>query len=408
MRVLVLGGAGVIGRVAARVLSAAATVTELVVADLHGRRAESVAQSLGPKAFGRPVDVTDRQALDAMLRECDVVVNTVGPFFRFGMQVLSAAVEAGRDYVDICDDWEPTLEMLALDDRARAAGVTALVGMGASPGVANLLAVTAGRELDTVESVVTGWNIADAAQPGSPHTNRPSAAVEHGMRQISGTIRITRNGRLVDCPALEKVDLDYPGIGPIQGRSFGHPEAVTLHRAFPGLRDNINIAVGDRITLATLSALRVGMDHRILTQHRAARIASFAERVLPTNPADIIKPGGPPPLFALVRGTRNGRHATAATALAQIPGLTMGENTGVPLAVTTLLLPSIRRPGVHPPETLIDPEKFFAAFAPYCIGNPTATAMTVTTRSWTTSEANVENLSAALLTAFLAPQPATP
>ncbi len=404
MRVLVLGGAGEVGRVAARTLAAAAAVTELVVADLDGRRAESVATSLGPKASSRFADVTDRRTLRALMRDCDIVVNTVGPFFRFGVPILSAAIDAGRDYVDVCDDWEPTLDMLALDERARAAGVTALIGMGASPGVANLLAVTAGRELDTVDTVVTGWNVGGTMQSESRHTGRPSAAIVHGVRQISGTIQVTRGGRFVSRPALEKIELDYPGIGPINGRTFGHPEAVTLQRAFPGLRDNTNIAVGDRVTLAALATLRFGIDRRILSAARAAAIAAFAERLLPAKPADIIAPAGPPPLFALVRGTRDGRPATAATALAQIPGLSMGENTAVPLAVATLLLPTIRRPGVHPPETLIEPAEFFAAFAPHCIGNPATAAMTVTTRSWATPEANADSLSGALLTAFLAPQ----
>ena len=43
-----------------------------------------------------------------------VVMNTVGPFFRFGVPILTAAIDAGTDYIDVCDDWEPTLEMLAL------------------------------------------------------------------------------------------------------------------------------------------------------------------------------------------------------------------------------------------------------------------------------------------------------
>ena len=57
--------------------------------------------------------------------------------------MLRAAIRAGCHYVDVCDDWEPTLEMLALDTEARAAGVTAVIGLGASPGITNLLAVQA-------------------------------------------------------------------------------------------------------------------------------------------------------------------------------------------------------------------------------------------------------------------------
>ena len=79
-------------------------------------------------------------------------MSTVGPFFVFRPPILPAAIDAACDYIDICDDPDPTLEMLAFDDRAQAAGVTALLGMGGNPGVANLLAVIAGRELNTVEN----------------------------------------------------------------------------------------------------------------------------------------------------------------------------------------------------------------------------------------------------------------
>lgn len=171
-----MGGAGEMGAVAARVLAGDPSVTGLVVADLDERRATAGAAALGSAVSGHRVDVTDRAGLVAAMRDCDLVVNTVGPFFRFRVAILAAAIDAGRDYVDICDDPQPTLQMLAMGDRARAAGVTALIGMGASPGIANLLAVRAGRQLDTVETVLTGWNIG-AAQPGSAAHHQPSAAV---------------------------------------------------------------------------------------------------------------------------------------------------------------------------------------------------------------------------------------
>ncbi|MGY2093295.1 saccharopine dehydrogenase NADP-binding domain-containing protein [Nocardia gipuzkoensis] len=165
------------------------------------------------------LDVTDPPTLHQAIGDCDLVVNTVGPYFRFGPALLAAAIDVGCDYVDINDDWEPTLDMLAMDSRAREVGITALVGMGASPGIANLLAVTAAVELDTVQSIITGWSV-DAAHPAR-RRGAPSTALIHGMQQISGSVLVTRNGGLVDRPQLEKL-------------RFGHPEAVTLHRAFSG------------------------------------------------------------------------------------------------------------------------------------------------------------------------------
>ncbi|MBT2423773.1 saccharopine dehydrogenase NADP-binding domain-containing protein [Streptomyces sp. ISL-22] len=125
MRILALGAGGEMGATAAAVLAADDTVTELVVADRDHRGAAAVAGSLGPKATALQIDATDHGALVAAMSQADLVVNTVGPFFRFGIPILTAAIDAGCDYVDICDDPEPTLQMLALDERAKEAGVCA-------------------------------------------------------------------------------------------------------------------------------------------------------------------------------------------------------------------------------------------------------------------------------------------
>ncbi|MGY2093280.1 saccharopine dehydrogenase family protein [Nocardia gipuzkoensis] len=400
MRILALGGAGEMGRVAARVLVGDDRVERVVVTDLDARRAMAAAETLGPKATGLRLTVTDLPALHRAIGECDVVVNTVGPFFRFGPAILAAAIAGGRNYVDINDDWEPTLDMLDMDSRARDAGVTALVGMGASPGVANLLAVSAADALDTVRSVITGWNV-DAAQPAR-HRGAPSAAVVHGMQQISGTVRVTRNGDLVDRPALEKVQFTYPGLGPALGLSFGHPEAVTLQRVFPGLLDSTNVVLGNRVTLAALRTLRWGLDRRLLTVDTAARLAALAEQLVPHNPADLIRPGMLPPMFALVTGTRDGQPASVAAALAQAPGWSMADNTGVPLGVAAPFVATATRPGVHTPETLLDPGEFFTALAPHCIGHPPTQSMIALTRSWATADDNADSLKVSLLTGFLA------
>ena len=59
------------------------------------------------------------------MKNINIVVNTCGPFFKFGEPILSAAIDSGCHYLDICDDWEPTLEMMKLDANAKSAGVSA-------------------------------------------------------------------------------------------------------------------------------------------------------------------------------------------------------------------------------------------------------------------------------------------
>ncbi|MGT2491050.1 saccharopine dehydrogenase NADP-binding domain-containing protein [Cupriavidus basilensis] len=97
-------------------------------------RARAYAAALAhPAVDALAVDARDRAALTDILRRYDVVVSTIGPYYLFGTTVLECAIDAGCHYIDICDDPEPTLDMLGLHLKARAAGITAIVGMGAQP-----------------------------------------------------------------------------------------------------------------------------------------------------------------------------------------------------------------------------------------------------------------------------------
>jgi saccharopine dehydrogenase-like NADP-dependent oxidoreductase len=117
-------------------------------------------------------------------------------------------------YVDICDDPEPTLAMFELDQRAQEAGVGALIGMGASPGLSNLLAARAARHLDSVTDCYTVWPL-DVRSPGQhgatmdearDANGRPSAAAIHLMEQISGAIGVVEQGRRQHRAPLEASD----------------------------------------------------------------------------------------------------------------------------------------------------------------------------------------------------------
>ena len=50
------------------------------------------------------------------MSKVDIVINTTGPFFKFGLPILKAAIDTNTHYFDICDDWEPTEKMLLLNN----------------------------------------------------------------------------------------------------------------------------------------------------------------------------------------------------------------------------------------------------------------------------------------------------
>jgi saccharopine dehydrogenase-like NADP-dependent oxidoreductase len=397
MKVVALGGSGGMGRHTARVALGYDFVEELVIADRDGDAATRFAETLGGKARAATVDVTDTEALGRLLSEADVVVNTVGPYFRFGVPVLRAAIDAKCHYLDICDDWEPTLDMLELDASAREAGVTAVIGLGASPGISNILAVKAIAELDRATEIYTAWDL-EGAIPESIGTE-PSAAMVHGFHQLSGTIRVYDEGRYTEIRPLESRTLDYPGLGPVRLWTIGHPEAVTLPHTYPHLHRSLNLMFASRFTLFGTRVLSSLVTRGWFSEERAAWWAERLERA-PVDPdrteqLRALAKGGPPPLFALAVGERDGRPASAAVMITSAPRGGMGGVTGVPLAVGLGLLGQgkLERRGVFAPEAGVDPEAFLEGLAPHCVPTRPVEQLTVTTRSWEDATL-VEKLSA--------------
>lgn len=403
MKVIALGGAGEMGRWAAATLLQDERVRELVIADLNGGAAARLASELGPRASFATVNVEDESALRRLFSGAAVVMNTVGPFFRFGLPVLEAAISARCHYVDICDDWEPTLKMLSLSLSARQAGVTAVVGMGASPGLSNLAAVKACRTLDSVHRVYTAWSLDGAAVGVSPADinavprRGPSAATVHGVHQMSGRIRARVAGRDADVRPLQRLEIDYPGLGVRSAWTIGHPEAVTLPRYLgAGVHDCVNVMFADRSSIVALKTLMLAVDHGWLSVQRCA---SWLERLTALSPPDLPQPwaamtqpclDGLPPLFALALGQRAGEPASAAVAFASGPAGGMGAVTGIPLAlgVSWLIDEHVggrltQHAGVYSPEEIIEPDRLFEKLLPYCVPRPASVDdLALLTTSW--------------------------
>ncbi|MDN5939455.1 MAG: saccharopine dehydrogenase NADP-binding domain-containing protein, partial [Salinisphaera sp.] len=122
MKILALGGAGAVGRATLAHVCGFAEVESVTIADIDAKGAAAAASVLGDKAQPLTLDILDARAMDRALAPADLVLNTSGPYFRFGLPAFHAALEAGRAYFDVCDDPEPTLGMLTADHRARKAG----------------------------------------------------------------------------------------------------------------------------------------------------------------------------------------------------------------------------------------------------------------------------------------------
>ena len=154
-RVTVLGGCGAVGSVAVKTLAAQEMFSRIRIGDVNMARAGSIIDEIGSrKVSAVRVNAEDPKSVRKAIEGSDIVLNCVGPFYKSVKTILGVVIKEGVNYVDICDDVDVTLDILKMDKAAKKAGITALIGMGASPGVTNLLAkLVADTLLDETESV---------------------------------------------------------------------------------------------------------------------------------------------------------------------------------------------------------------------------------------------------------------
>ncbi len=369
-KVVVLGGAGGIGRVAVEGILQHPVFDQVVVADTRLEAARAVVSELGDERLSAlEVDAASPESLAAALEGATVALNCVGPFYRFGPPVLRAAIKAGVDFVDVCDDLSPTLEMLDLDGAAKKRGVKALIGMGNSPGIANLFVkLCADGLLEQVET-------ADISHIHGGEPVEGPAVVKHRIRAMLDDIPLFVNGQFISVRQLEEsgrehtVVTDFHRIGRFPAFPYPHPETITLPAHIPGLKRATNRGVIFPLSYFHLTQamvhvgacgeepIRVGDSEVIPIEfsvaHILARRASLLEEAGVTGPAGCLK--------VEVGGLVSGRpHRFVFQLSSSTAGA--GEGTGIPAAAGALLMGmgGIEREGVYPPEAGVKPLELLA------------------------------------------------
>lgn len=371
MKILCLGAGGM-GALAAEIIAGFDEIDRMTVADLHVEAAQRVAAQCRGKASACSVNVEDKDALTALMKGHDAVANCVGPFFRFGVPTLDCAIAARVNYFDICDDPEPTLAMLEMGKQAEAAGITAVVGLGATPGITSMLAANVHRLLTRTTELHAAWNIEEKGDD-EPDVLDYSAATVHWMKQSSGRILECRGGRLTQVKPLAAVELRYPGRGTRKVWTVGHPEPVAFSWSYPEIQLSSCYMVMPTLTAGIFRELSDKIDRGLLTLEEAghqlveqSKNPSLIGRVESAVYQLLDRPRLPF-LFVIGKGEMQGRNATVAAAIKSFPP-GMARITGIPLAIGLhqFAQKKITRKGVATPEAVLDADAFFLELAPYC------------------------------------------
>ena len=234
MRILALGGAGYMGAEIVNQLVKRSDV-KITVADANSKGLNKIATELGDRVDTSVIDVDDSNNLVQLMKNADVVVSAVGPFYNYGVKLVKASIAARVNFVDINDDFDATEEALSLNEEAKKAGITAIIGMGASPGVSNMMAKYGASKMDKVDEIRIFW-----AESGIDPTG--PAAMYHWFHITAEDIPVFKDGDWVNVKGLSEPEVVEfpPPIGKLEVYYTGHPEPVTLPRYIKGVK-NVSI-----------------------------------------------------------------------------------------------------------------------------------------------------------------------
>lgn len=230
LNVAVLGAAGTIAPAIVADLAASEEVASMVLLDLDGDRAAAVARHYGGgRATAASVDA--RAGLGATLaaEAIDVLVNAAS--YRVNLDAMRACLDVGCHYLDLGGLYHVTLAQLELDARFRECGRLALLGIGSSPGKTNVMAASAVKQLDTVDSIDV---MAAGRDPAASGSLTPPYALQTLIDELTLAPVVLRDGRPLAIEPLTTggcVDFGEP-IGSAETIYTLHSELATFGPSF--------------------------------------------------------------------------------------------------------------------------------------------------------------------------------
>ncbi len=370
MKALVLG-AGIQGEAAVHDLARQKDVESVTVADMDLARAEEVVRARGAgKARAVRADVAALATVLPLLRDADTCLSAV-PYF-LNEALARAAIEARCHFCDLGGNNDVVDAILAMDTEARAAGVSLVPDTGLAPGMANVLAAYAIRDLTAVDTLTI--RVGGLPEHPVPPLGYKRVFSIHGLiNEYVEPARILRDGREVTAECLTDVEnVEFPPLGTLEAfvtsggastltrtlagrvrnldyKTLRYPGHVQIWRgmALLGLLDSAPLTVGSvtvrpRDVVAAAAAPRMENDDTDLVAMRIVAVGTRADGAR-----------------RRITGEMLDRH-DAATGLSA-----MSRSTAFPAALVAAMLGrgQVTRRGALPQELALDVPVFVAGLA---------------------------------------------
>ena len=362
------------GRIAVRDLFETASDAEILIADYNLESAQKLARSYrSPRVKAAFVDVLDLQATSRLLRGAFAVINSVQ--YEYNLHVMKAALRAGSHYLDLGGLFHMTRKQLKLDSKFKKAGLTAILGIGAAPGITNVLARFAADQLDRVREIHIRLGSIDETKVINPPPLASSYSIQTILEEFSYPPAVFTRGkfRFVE-PMSGEEEVIFPA--PV-GRQYPmctiHSEVATLPLTYKskGIREVSFKIAFDRDFTEKIRFLRdIGLAAEKAVTVKGVQVAprDLLIRLIRTLHKPVTR--GPLKEYEVIRvvvkGKKDGKAQTWVVDCHTrgMPRWSIGLDidTGSPPSIAAQMLAAgeIKARGAVPAEVAIEPKLFFA------------------------------------------------
>ncbi|MDQ7826724.1 MAG: saccharopine dehydrogenase NADP-binding domain-containing protein [Candidatus Eremiobacteraeota bacterium] len=374
MKIAVLGGAGLMGRITVQDLLENPDIEHVTVGELHRKSALAILGNLKDKRLKvESIDIKQHDKLVALIKGHEVVINST-PYL-LNLEVMKACLEARVHYLDLGGLFKMTQRQLELSAEFKKAGLIAVLGCGSTPGTTNIMAGYAAGRLDEVVSAEVKIGCADFSRSESPLT--PPYTMDTILDEFSLNPVIFEGGKFREVPPLSgEEEVIFPSPVGIQTACYTiHSEVATFPLSFKekGIkRASFRIAFPVEFynKIKFLAELGFASDtrrtiHGVEVSPRKFLLSLISELPSPEGDADdcdVIR--------VEVHGKKNGLKVECRMESIVRPHsrwkVSAGAlDTGVPASIIAQMIADgqIRKRGVLPPEVCVDTEQYFKELA---------------------------------------------
>lgn len=364
-------GAGMMGRGIIVDLLKNPEVSKIIVGDRMVKKAKKLVDEMKDERLSvEYIDVTEEKATVKKIKGFDVVV--YAGWYEFNMPITRAAIEAGVNYMDLGGLYHKTLKQLELDESAKKAGITAILGIGTAPGMTNVLTKYGADKMDRIEEIHIRLGAKQL-------TGKPKFEFGYSIRTILDEFLVNpvvyKDGKYVEVEPLsgwETAKLPDP-MGDVQMMYTIHSEIATVPKFIDKGVKLVDWKIGFSRTIvdSLRTLIDLGFTRTEPITYKGIKIvpleftATYLESIQKIRPKpEKVKEFG----FALwvdLKGKEKGERVERRISYLQVgppryPGLT---EISASIAAQMLAKGIVKAKGALPPEACIDPEQYIAELA---------------------------------------------